>query len=112
MEESILRTIKKMLGGGTETSTHFDTEIITHINSALMILTQLGVGPKDGFAIKDDSAIWSDFLKSERNFEAAKTYVYLRVRLLFDPPTTSAVIDAMNQTISELDFRLQVQSDE
>lgn len=112
MEESILLTIKKMLGGGAENNEHFDNDIITHINSAFMVLTQVGVGPKDGFFISDDTAVWSDFVENPKKYQAIKTYIYSRVKLVFDPPTTSAVIEVLNQTIRELEWRLQVNSDE
>lgn len=107
--ESILTSIKKLLG--IEAAyTQFDTDIIIHINTVLMVLTQLGVGPQDGFSIKDDSATWENFIPGIP-YEAAKSYVYLKVKLLFDPPLGTAVIDAINRQISELEWRLQVQAD-
>lgn len=109
--ESILTSIKKLLGPD-ETYTHFDPDIIIHINSALSILTQLGVGPSSGFSITDSSETWSDFLGDDsKKISSVKSYVYLKVRLLFDPPTSSAVIESMNRMISELEWRLQVASD-
>lgn len=109
--ESILQSIKKLLGM-TEDYTAFDTDIIMHINSAFMILNQLGVGPANGFSISDENAVWSDYLpENNKNFEAVKTYVYLKVRLIFDPPMSSAVIEAMRQMISELEWRLNVEAE-
>lgn len=106
--DSILTSVKKLLGI-TEECTDFDTDIIIHINSALMILTQLGVGPIEGFSIQDKTVLWNDFLKEDiQKLEAVKTYVYLKVRLIFDPPSNSSVIEAMNRTISELEWRLNV----
>lgn len=109
--ESILQSIKKLLGMA-EDYTAFDADIIIHINSAFMILNQLGVGPANGFSISDENAVWSDYLpENNKNFEAVKTYVYLKVRLIFDPPMSSAVIEAMRQMISELEWRLNVEAE-
>lgn len=110
MNESILTSIKKMLGI-TEEYTHFDQDIIIHINTVLMILHQLGVGPEEGFAIEDSYETWSDFLVDNKNIEAVKTYVYLKVRLLFDPPLSSAVTESINKSINELEWRLNVAVD-
>lgn len=104
--DSILTSVKKMLGIPEE-YTQFDVDIILHINSVLMILTQLGVGPKSGFLIEDKHDFWEDFVDDER-LEAVKSYVYLKVRLIFDPPTSSAVIESMNRTLSELEWRLNI----
>lgn len=110
--DSILTSVKKMLGI-TEEYTHFDSDIIMHINSVFMILSQLGVGPVNGFTIKDDKNTWSEFLPPDnKNFEAVKTYMYLKVRLIFDPPLSSAVIEAMKQSINELEWRLNVEAEQ
>ena len=104
--ESILTSIKKMLGIPEEYD-HFDPDLIMHINSVLSILTQIGVGPSEGFRIEDDLATWEDFLGDGTDYEAVKSYVHLRVKLLFDTSTlTSAVIESMNRMISELEWRL------
>ena len=108
--ESILTSIKKLLGIA-EDYEHFDTDLIIHINSVFSILTQLGVGPSEGFFITDKYAVWDDFLSENTKIELAKTYVYLKVKMIFDPPQSSAVIDAMNRTISELEWRLNVSVD-
>lgn len=110
MNESILTSIKKMLGI-TEEYTHFDQDIIIHINTVLMILHQLGVGPEEGFSITDSYETWSDFLVDNKNIEAVKTYVYLKVKLLFDPPLSSAVTESINKSINELEWRLNVAVD-
>ena len=103
---SILNSIKKLLGI-TEEYDHFDVDIIMHINSAFMVLTQLGVGPAGGFTIEDDLSVWSDFLPvNDPKFEAVKTYIYLKVRIVFDPPTSAAVLSAMERQITELEWRL------
>lgn len=106
--ESILNSIKKLLGI-EEDYEHFDQDIIMHINSVFMILTQLGVGPPEGFGINDDTTNWDEFLLPGQNLEAVKSYVYLRVRLLFDPPSSSSVVESMNRMISEYEWRLNVE---
>lgn len=108
--DSILTSIKKLLGI-TEEYEHFDPDIIMHINSAFMILNQLGVGPEEGFAIKDKNSTWDEFLSGGANLEAVKTYVYLKVKLMFDPPLSSTVIEAIKLQISELEWRLNVSTD-
>lgn len=105
--ESILTSIKKLLGI-TEEYDQFDPDIIMHINSVFMILTQLGVGPAEGFSIEDDTAVWTDFIQDIKKLESVKTYIYLKVKLLFDPPLSSAVIESMNRLINELEWRLNV----
>lgn len=106
--DSILTSIKKLLGIAEE-CTDFDTDLIIHINSVLMILTQLGVGPEKGFTIGDSRDLWKDFLEDDLSkLEAVRTFVYLKVRLIFDPPSNSAVIESINRTISELEWRLNV----
>lgn len=109
--ESILRTIRKMIGPD-ETYTHYDTDLIIHINSALAVLTQLGVGPSEGFFIQDESATWNDFLGNDPKLEMVKSYVYMKVKLAFDPPSSSAVIDSMNRSISEFEWRANMAAEE
>lgn len=110
---SILQSVKKMLGIA-ETYTHFDSDLIMHINTIFSVLTQLGVGPKDGFRIEDESAEWTDFLseKDLQVLEAIKSYMYLRVRLLFDPPQSGIVTEAINKQLSEFEWRLNVAAEE
>lgn len=110
MQESILTSIKKLLGI-TEDYEHFDTDIIMHINTVFMILMQLGVGPTNGFSISDDSAVWSDFLTSNQQLEAVKSYMYLRVKMMFDPPQSGTVTQSTENLIKELEFRLNVEVD-
>lgn len=105
--ESILTSVKKMLGI-TEEYEHFDPDIIMHINSVFMILSQLGVGPAGGFIIEDDTTTWSEFTDNAVPLESVKSYMYLKVRLLFDPPTSGTVIESMNRMISEFEWRLNV----
>ena len=108
--ESILTSIKKLLGI-TDEYTHFDQDIIIHINSVFMVLNQLGVGPSEGFTIEDATACWSDFLADTTKHQAVKSYVYLKVKLLFDPPLSSAVIEATNRMINEYEWRLNVEAE-
>lgn len=108
---SILTSIKKMLGI-TEEYEHFDGDLIIHINSVLAILTQLGVGPKEGFKIIDKNDRWSDFIQDTNKLENVKSYVYLKVKLIFDPPQSSIVIEATNKLISELEWRMNVAGEE
>ena len=108
--ESILTSIKKLLGM-TEDYTAYDDQIIIHVNSVFMILTQLGIGPEDGFAIKDKEAAWNDFVSDETKLELVKSYVYLKVKLLFDPPSNSSVIESINRQINEFEWRLNVKAE-
>lgn len=105
--ESILTSIKKLLGISKEYE-HFDADLIMHINSVFLILTQLGVGPKNGFIIEDDSAIWTDFIEDTTQLQAIKSYIFLKVKLLFDPPLSSSVLEANHRMISELEWRLNI----
>lgn len=105
--DSILTSIKKLLGI-TEEYTNFDSDIIMHINSVFMVLHQLGVGPKEGFRIDDNTATWDDYITDNDNLDAVKSYMHLKVKLLFDPPLSSAVMEATKQTINELEWRLNV----
>ena len=110
METSILTSIKKMLGVA-EDYTEFDEDIITHINSVFLNLTQLGVGPEEGFMIGDDTAVWEDFIDDSIRLQAVKTYMYLKVKLLFDPPLSSSVTESFTRMIAELEWRLNVAVD-
>lgn len=105
--ESILTSIKKLLGISEEYD-HFDPDIIMHINSTFMTLNQLGVGPAEGFSIEDETSTWSDFISDNVKLEAVKSYIHLKVKLLFDPPSSSAVIEAISKSINELEWRLNV----
>ena len=108
--ESILTSIKKLLGISEEYD-HFDNDIIMHINSVFMVLNQLGVGPEEGFFIEDDSTTWMEYIPEPTKLQAVKTYMYMKVRLLFDPPSSSVVMDSIKQTIAELEWRLNVSVD-
>lgn len=110
MEESILVTIKKMLGLAADYAP-FDTDIIVFINGAMMTLQQLGVGPKAGFTVTGTDQTWSDFIPSDTYLEAVKQYIYLQVKMSFDPPTNSFVMTAMQQQSDKLEWRLREQAE-
>ena len=109
--ESILTSVKKLLGI-TEEYEHFDQDIIVNINSVFSILKQLGVGPPNGFIIKSNTEKWADFMPEYSRLEAVKSYVHLKVKLLFDPPLSTAVMEAMNRMISELEWRMNLAAEE
>lgn len=111
MEQSILISTKKILGIA-EDYTVFDLDILTHINTAFSTLTQLGVGPPEGFMIEDEESVWTDFISNDIQYHAVKSYVFLKVRQLFDPPTTSYLIAATEKQIEELEWRLNVHREE
>lgn len=108
--DSILTSIKKLLGIA-EDYTHFDMDITMHINSAFSTLSQLGVVPVEGFTISDKNSKWSDFasVANISNIENVKMYVYLKTKLIFDPPTSGMVTDSITSTIRELEWRLNAQ---
>lgn len=105
MPESILTDTKKVLGLAEEYVV-FDQDIILHINSVFSTVNQLGIGPADGFVITDKTKVWTDTGIPEKQIRMLKTYMYLRVRMLFDPPPTSFLIEAFNNQIKEHEHRL------
>lgn len=107
MEDSILNSVKKVLGI-TADYTAFDADIVMHINSVFSTFHQLGVGPVEGFAIEDATSTWSAFLGDDPRYNSVKTYVFLKVRMLFDPPGTSYLIQAMERQATELEWRLNI----
>lgn len=108
--DSILNSVKKMLGLD-ESYEVFDPEIIIYINNALMVLEQLGVG-HDGFTISSDSETWSMFLIDPSRLDGAKTYTYIRTRLLFDPPANATLTNTLESTARELEWRLNVKAEQ
>ena len=108
--DSILTSVKAMLGIAEEYN-HFDSVLINHINSVFMILTQMGVGSHEGFAISSSEETWSDFISEDDNLEAVKTYMGHRVQLAFDPPSSSTMIESMKHIIGELEWRLYTASE-
>lgn len=108
--DSILVSIKKMLGLD-KSYTVFDDELIILINTALMVLEQVGLGP-NGFVITGEAETWTDFLTDISKFEGAKTYVYIKTRLAFDPPTNSSLLKSFEETMKELEWRLNVKAEQ
>lgn len=111
MSDSILQSTKKALNLSAEYEV-FDQEVIMHINSVFSTLHQLGVGPAEGFMIQDNGETWSAFLAGDLRLNHVKTYVFLRVRLLFDPPTTGYLVEALQTQVRELEWRINVQREE
>lgn len=107
---SILDSTKKMLGLDADYDA-FDIDIIIHINSTFSQLAQLGVGPDEGFEIEDNTTLWSDFLGANKLINFVKSYMYLKVRMWFDPPTTSFDLTAKQEQIKELEWRMNVAAD-
>lgn len=110
MDDSILDSIKKILGMPPDYDA-FDTDLVIHINSVFGILAQLGVGPAGGFSISDNTTLWKAYLGDSKDLEMVKSYMALKVRLVFDSPTIGAVMDAMKEQIREYEWRLNVQVD-
>lgn len=106
--ESILTSVKKTLGI-VEEYEHFDVDIIMGINTSFMSLTQLGIGPEGGYSITDSSNEWSEFIPEDNKaYESIKTYIGMKVRLIFDPPANSVVLGCIKDTIKELEWRIKV----
>lgn len=105
MEASILTSTKKILGIGAD-YTAFDLDILTHINAAMAVLDQLGVGPEGGLFVEDAALEWSALGVPQNQLNIIRTYVFLKTRLLFDPPTTSFLLEAMNNQITEYEWRI------
>lgn len=103
--DSILNSIKKMHGISSDDN-NFDTDIIIHINSALMVLNQLDVGPSRGFFIRGPETKWHDYITDDIIAEAIKSYVYMKVKLIFDPPSSAAMIDVLKVSIKESEWRI------
>lgn len=110
MNSSILTSVKKFCGIDAD-CTDFDTIILGHINAVLAILTQVGAGPQNGLYISDDSATWIDFIGNDPKLAMARSYVECKVKLIFDPPTNSAVLESMKELIKEFEWRLNVAAD-
>ena len=105
--DSILESIKKLLGIPKD-YTAFDVDVIMHINTAFAILNQLGLGPEGGYGIEGYNEIWDDYMTSY-NMSMIKTFIYLKVRLAFDPPSSTALIESMQRTLDELTWRLELE---
>ena len=109
--ESILNSIKKLLGI-MEDDEHFDQDIIIHINSVFMILNQLGVGPDEPFILGDEDRNWDEFVGTNKRIEMVKSYVYLKVLLIFDPPQSSSSVESIKRQIDEYEWRLTNDTDD
>lgn len=107
---SILHDVKQMVGQEWDDTT-YDLDIKTHINSTFFDLQQIGVGPASGFAIEDENTLWDVYLLGNKNLNAVKSYIYIRVRLLFDPPTNSFLVDSLQKQVDKLEWRLMVEMD-
>lgn len=105
--ESILDSIKKLIGI-EDTETYFDSDIVTGVNSAFSSLNQIGIGPDDGFSISDNTKVWNNYLTDVRTLELVKSYVHLKTKLLFDPPSSSSIVEIINKEISEFEWRLNI----
>lgn len=106
--ESILNTIKKLLGIDSE-DINFDTDIIVLVNSSILSLSQMGIGPSNGYMVTSHEDSWVDYISDDTiNLEGVKTYLYLKTKLIFDPPTNSTVIEAFNKNLSELEWRMML----
>lgn len=103
--DSILTSIKKLLGI-VEEDTSFDVDVIMHINSAFSELTQIGFGPKDGYSIIGKENLWSEIISDKKTLEMIKTYIYLKVKIIFDPPLNSSTLETYKQEIERYEWRI------
>lgn len=110
MDNSILNSTKHMLGIETE-DTVFDNDIIIAINNALTLVHQMGIGPADGYMIEDSVAVWNDFTADKRLLSLVRLYVYQSVRVVFDPPSSQFVMEAIQNQLKEYEFRMVVMAD-
>ncbi len=108
--DSILTSVKKQLGI-TEEYEQFDADLIMHINSVFMILTQMGIGPAEGFAIYDNASLWEDYISNETTMQILKSYMALKVQMVFDPPMTSSVMESKKRMLEEFEWRLFYQAE-
>lgn len=108
--DSIFMSIKKLIGPSVD-NTYFDPDIMIHINAVFMELQQIGAGPENGFFIEDKNAVWTDFMQSGTLLNSIKTFMYLKVKLIFDPPSSSAAIDSINRIIDKLEWHINDQSE-
>jgi hypothetical protein len=108
--DSILLWVEKSLGIA-EDDHHFDPDIIAHINSAFKVLKQLGVGPAKGFAIMDETAVWSDFIEDSVELAGVMSYMYAKVKLIFDPPLSATHKEALKETVNEFEWRLNLDAE-
>jgi len=110
MEESIFESIKSLLGPDASYDV-FDQDILIHINTAISVLTQLGVGPATGFMVTGPDETWQDFIGDDKILQMVKTYIYMKVKMAFDPPANSSVLNAYNEVCKEYEWRINVEVD-
>lgn len=110
VDDSILNSVKKLIGPDYDYGP-FDRDLIMHINSAFMILNQLGLGPNKPYRISGSNEVWTDFMSDIENFQSVIDYVYLRCRLIFDPPSSSFVLSSLKEQQQELEWRLNVMAE-
>lgn len=110
IKDSILHDVKQMVGQEWD-DTSYDLDIMTHINSVFFTLNQLGIGPSGGFMITDAATTWDAYLGAAKNLNAVKSYIYIRVRLLFDPPTNSFLVTNLQEQANQLEWRLMIEVD-
>ena len=110
MEESIFESIKSLLGPDASYGV-FDQDILIHINTAISVLTQLGVGPATGFMVTGSDETWQDFIGDDMILQMVKTYIYMKVKMAFDPPANSSVLSAYSEACKEYEWRLNVEVD-
>lgn len=110
VDDSILNSVKKLIGPDYDYGP-FDRDLIMHINSAFMILNQLGLGPNKPYRISGSNEVWTDFMSDVENFQSVIDYVYLRCRLIFDPPSSSFVLSSLKEQQQELEWRLNVMAE-
>lgn len=107
MEESILKTIKQLVGCPDDFE-QFDLDLTIHINSSFATLTHLGIGPKEGYRITGVDNVWSEFEDDPQKLSLIKDYVYIKTRLLFDPPTNGSLMDSLTEQLKEMEWRLYI----
>lgn len=110
VDDSILMSVKKLLGMDPEEFDQYDVDITLHINTVIETLNQIGVDMPDGFSVTDKTVLWSDYLnraKYSQIKDSIKSYIYMKVRLVFDPPTNTSLINAINESIKELEWRIR-----
>ena len=110
IEPSIFKSIKALLGPDADYEV-YDNDILLFINGVFSTLTQLGVGPKEGFRITGETETWDDFLEGNKDLEFVKDYIFMKVKLIFDPPSSSAVMNAYQEACKELEWRINVAVD-
>ncbi len=106
--DSILNNVKKLLGIDSEDDS-FDIDVMTMINSTIPSLAQMGIGPSNGYIVTSADDKWTDWITTnDINLQGVKTYLYLKIKLIFDPPTNSTVVEAFNKNLNELEWRMML----